>query len=267
VPAGKNSIIWPAGNSESWTVRTRPVVLYPPTFPEFCALSYFKIQRFQNLQEYTMLYLRKSVFGAMGLVTLLLASCVSCALSATECSTKESQCQASCAAIGAQADFHCDLQGGTWATSCACASPNGGVATTQTPASVNSSPLGASNPPPPPPLALQIPAPTPTTPATASCDQQRKECAQSCPSGTVATVDCKQSSAIGASAVANSCVCAPLSPSPTAVSPSPSTPPSVAGSTLGQADGGQVSAASGPNQAPASFALRPPGSLGWICVS
>ena len=40
VPAGKNSIIWPAGNSESWTVRTRPVVLYPPTFPKFFAFSY-----------------------------------------------------------------------------------------------------------------------------------------------------------------------------------------------------------------------------------
>lgn len=214
-----------------------------------------------------MLCLRKSVFGAMWLMTLLLASCVSYAVSATECSTKESQCQASCAAIGAQADFHCDLQGGTWAASCACASPNGGVATTQTPVSVNSSPSSASNPQSPPPPPLQIPTPTPTTPSTTSCDQQRKSCAQSCPTGTVATVDCKQSSAIGASAVANSCVCAPLSPSPAVVSTSPSTSPSVVGSTLGQADGGQVSAASGPNQAPASFALRPSGLLGWICVS
>lgn len=214
-----------------------------------------------------MLYPNKNTLWAFGVITLVLASGVSSAVN-SDCSTKESQCQASCAAIGAQADFHCDLQGSTWAASCACASPKGGVAATPSPASLTSSPAGTPSPPPPPSQPIPPPSPTLLSPiTTTSCDQQRKACAQSCPSGTLATVDCKQSSATGTAAVANSCVCAPLSSSPAAASSTPPTTPPVASTTLGQADGGQVTAASGPNQAPVSFALRPPSSLNWIYVS
>lgn len=129
------------------------------------------------------------------------------------CDTKQAQCEAQCAAIGSQPDFHCDFQGGAWAASCACASPTS-PSQGSPPAGSGTGTQAAAQPAPPPSPPPSPSPPSLPSPTAASCDQQRVACVQSCPAGTTATFDCKQGGSATASAAANACTCTPNTQTP-----------------------------------------------------